>query len=212
MVRTGRRADRLRDALQQTDLRPAADGPPPRPRLEDLPPVAATELLTVYRTLGGSQDAPTLRPGGWDLLFAGGLVVELDEELHFNRYRAVTLEASWSRHQPWRHAYAQHCAEHEGACFEAGRWGKRWTNPSAGRMFTGGPPGDLDAGAPRWKQRALYDAQKDAALIAGMPIALARVATHDHIGRVTLGAMLDGAAAIDAGAIRALVDARTARS
>jgi len=47
------------------------------------------------------QDAPTFRPGGWDLPFRGPLLVELDEELHFNCYRATTLEASWEADLPW---------------------------------------------------------------------------------------------------------------
>jgi hypothetical protein len=42
-------------------------------------------------------------------------------------------------------------------------------------MFSGGAAGDLDGeGAPRWKQRALYDAIKDTAP-AALGVALARV-------------------------------------
>jgi hypothetical protein len=56
-------------------------------------------------------------------------------------------------------------------------------------MFSGGPPGDLDgAGAPRWKQRALYDAMKDTARSAGAGAAvLARVSVWDPVAGATLG-------------------------
>jgi hypothetical protein len=73
----------------------------------------------------------------------------------------------------------------------------------------GGPPGHLEGlGAPRWKQRALYDALKDTAVITN-GVRLARVATHDAAGGVRLGLILDGNAPLDTPAIRALVDART---
>lgn len=69
---------------------------PARPGLNDL--TEAEELLHLYRSLGGAQERPDLRSGLWDLVFAGPFLVELDEELHFNRYRAATLAASsWER-------------------------------------------------------------------------------------------------------------------
>ena len=101
-----------------------------------------------------------LRPGPWDLAFEGNLFVELDEELHFNRYRSVTLEPAWAVELPWRRDYMSFSVEHEPACLAAARWGKRWTNPSCERIFgPADPPGTFGVvGAPRWKQRALYDA------------------------------------------------------
>jgi len=78
-------------------------------------------------------------------------------------------------------------------------------------MFGGGPPGDLDGeGAPRWKQRALYDALKDTAPLLPEGLRLARVATHDHVGDNPLGAMLDGLVPIEVEAVRAVVYARSA--
>jgi hypothetical protein len=72
------------------------------------------------------------------------------------------------------------------------------------------PVGDLGGdGAPRWKQRALYDAIKDTAPLIGREIRLARVATHDTIDGISLGAMLDGLAPMNPAGIRALVDERT---
>lgn len=210
MVRTGKRVAVLLDALTATGLEPLPkDAAPSRPSLADLPAGTAAEALDLYRALGGTQDAPSFRPGGWDLSFRGPLLVELDEELHFNRYRVATLAASWEAALPWTADYRRHCAEREDECLEAGDWGKRWTNDSTARMFSGGPPGDLNGdGAPRWKQRALYDSLKDTLPVIG-GARLARVATHDSVFGVALGAMLDGFAAVDAAAIRTLVDTRT---
>ena len=63
----------------------------PAPRLEHLPVTARSDVPDTYRALGGLQTAPELRPGSWDLL-VDGVLVELDEQLHFNRYRALTLQ------------------------------------------------------------------------------------------------------------------------
>lgn len=43
-------------------------------------------------------------------------------------------------------------------------------------------------------------------------VALARLATHDQISGICLGAMLDGDAAIDVEAVRALVEARMVKA
>jgi predicted transcriptional regulator of viral defense system len=70
---------------------------------------------------------------------------------------------------------------------------------------------DLDGdGAPRWKQRALYDSIKDTLPASGSGVLLARVATHDRINGVLLSAMLDGTVPVDVDGIRALVEVRTA--
>jgi hypothetical protein len=80
VARTGKRAAVLRRILTEAGLRPLAgqlarpDGAKHR-----------NELLRLYRTLGGLIRAPTWRAGGWDILFEGPLVLELDEQLHFNR-------------------------------------------------------------------------------------------------------------------------------
>lgn len=146
------------------------------------------------------------------MAFVDGLVVELDEELHFNRYRLRTLQAPWSARLPWHDAYFDFCVRQEQACLDAGKWGKRWTSPSCESMF--GPPGEAGAlegaGAPRWKQRALYDAIKDLAALTSNALHLARVSVWDTVGDVRIGDALSGGAPIDAGRLRELVDQRTA--
>ena len=140
-----------------------------------------------------------------------GVVIELDEELHFNRYRLAMLAPAWTESLPWRSTYAAMCADREGDCLAAGRWGKRWTNPSCEAHFDAPDrPGEFTSGgSPRWKQRALYDAIKDAACLSDLGLQLARVATHDRVGPSTLGAVLDGAARVTPDEVADLVRSRT---
>jgi hypothetical protein len=163
--------------------------------------------------LGGLLDAPVWRPGGWDIVFAERLAVELDEELHFNRYRATTLGASWAANLPWTGLYKRYCAQYERRCFEDGRRGGRWSNASSSRMFAGGPVGQLDGeGAPRWKQRAFYDALKDAGTRRELGFSIARVAIYDTVDGVVLDDILEHGASVEPRAVRALVEKRTVRS
>lgn len=103
VVRTGRRAVALAELLRQGGLEP--DGSRPRPpRLEHYEGPLRESILDLYRQLGGRLDQPNLRPGSWDLSM-GGIVIELDEELHFNRYRSVTLQQAWASALPWTNDY-----------------------------------------------------------------------------------------------------------
>lgn len=193
---------------------PVVDERPPAPRLEVLPPQVREDVLDLHRSLGGGTGTP-LRPGAWDLALTNGAVVELDEELHFNRYRTATLERSWSRQLPWRDAYMAMCRKHEAACVSAGSWGKRWTNPSCEATFgIAGAAGDLHSpgGAPRWKQRALYDAVKDAYAASRTGPRLIRLAVHDDVDGAPLGAVLRGTAQAAPEAVRELVRRRISLS
>lgn len=205
MVKTGSRAANLKALLVAAGLRPAPA--PLAPRIRDVGG-SSVEIEGRYRELGGTLDEPTLRPGGWDLSFED-LVVELDEELHFNRYRGATLQPAWTTSLPWREDYLRYCTNHEPACLAAATWGKRWTNPSCERLFgEAGAPGDLSgAGAPRWKQRALYDAIKDAAAAVGA-VRLARVATVDVVAGVPLGDVLEGRVEVEPQVVVGLVSER----
>lgn len=166
----------------------------PAPRLPDLTPDLAEHIKDLLEVLGGDHDAATrLRPGSWDLALDGGLLVELDEELHFNRYRGHTLQAPWANELPWTKPYLEYCNLEEERCLAAAKWGQRWTNPSCERMFgVASQPGDFDdgGGAPRWKQRALYDAVKDAFAMSQSEHRLARVSVHDIVDGTTLEQVL----------------------
>ncbi|WP_319431852.1 hypothetical protein [Mycobacterium sp. RTGN5] len=168
-------------------------------------------MTTLYDELGGLQPIRALRPGAWDLSFGDGLVVELDEELHFNRYRFSTLHPVESANLPWRDDYLDFCRLYEGHCLQAGKWGKRWTSSSCEAMF--GPPGQAgalqDAGSPRWKQRALYDAIKDIAASDILTLHLARLSVWDTIGGIRLGEALSMGLPVAPKSLRDLVARRT---
>jgi hypothetical protein len=194
VVRTGARAKALEVLMVQAGFHVAAAGPP-APRIDAFDERARDRVSELFGALSEQTPVPPLRPGAWDLAFADGLVVELDEELHFNRYRARTLQLSWANDLPWHDTYLVHCREREPECLAAGRWGKRWTNPSSESMFgASGRPGMLDGtGSPRWKQRALYDGMKDVMALHSATLRLCRLSVWDQIGGVSLGDVLAGA-------------------
>lgn len=182
---------------------------PPAPRMDTMPS-RQEEILHLYRALGGVLDEPRLAPGAWDLSFVG-LVVELDEEQHFNQYRLVTLRTAKTSHLPWSTDYVRQCRDHQDLCSRKASRGGYWTNASCERLFgPAGVTGDLSAanGSPRWKQRALYDAMKDAYCASGA-VRLARLSCHDDVGGNSLGMVLDGKAPLDSAALQALLDTRT---
>ncbi|BBY44183.1 hypothetical protein MCEL_24780 [Mycolicibacterium celeriflavum] len=194
MVRTGARAKALQSLMVRAGFRAMATTPP-APRLRALPVPARNQVVELFEILGGRTPMPPLRPGAWDLAFDAGVVVELDEELHFNRYRAKVLQTSWASDLPWHRVYLAHCRDREQECLAAGKWGKRWTNPSCEAVFgPPGAPGDLvGTGSPRWKQRALYDAVKDVAGLHSPNLRLCRLSIWDRVGDTSLGAALAGA-------------------
>jgi hypothetical protein len=89
------------------------------------------------------------------------VVVELDEQRHFNRYRSLTLESSIYSHLPQfpLQLYKDLCVKHEEQCLKAGGFGGNWSNPSCEKDFgKASEPKKLSGnGSPRWKQRAFYD-------------------------------------------------------
>jgi hypothetical protein len=176
--KTGARAAALTLLLVAAGLRRM-----PRPavrRIEGLSEERVRALRELYQALGGEHERfPLVRPGPWDLAFDDGLLVELDEQQHFKGYRAVTLKPLWANSLPWAKCYQLYCNEREVECMRHGMAQRRWTNPSAERFFGAAQVrGSLEGvGAPRWRQRALYDAVKDA--LPGRR--LARVSVHDDI-------------------------------
>lgn len=183
-----------------------------RARMTDLPASAQRELLQVYRNLGGVLDSPVLAPGDWDSAFADGFLVELDEDLHFNRYRAATLELPWAKALPWTSEYQRQCIDGEDMCWKAGRLGGKWTSPSTVNMFgIGDPRGAFTSGgSPRWKQRALYDAVKDAFAVHGDRHRLARISIHDVISGVSVNDLLLDRKSLSESALLEFLEARTA--
>ena len=155
-----------------------------RPSADELAEPARQEVLELYRALGGKRPELALRPGPWDI-FVDGVLIELDEQLHFNEYRAVTLASPWYAEMPWFPLtdYRRFCIDHAMDCLAHGRAQGRWMNPSTEKHFgPSAPRGDLSSnGSSRWKQRALYDFIKDVAgLVGGLP-PLARISIWDAV-------------------------------
>jgi hypothetical protein len=141
------------------------------------------EILRVYRLLGGEGIPSSGGPGKWDMEFEG-LIVELDEQRHFNRYRLKTLSSPiYSELTAFPlELYRRYCTEHERDCVRAGSHGGNWSNRSCERQF--GPsssPGILEGGgSARWKQRAFYDYMKDVGS-AELGLPLVRLAIWDRV-------------------------------
>lgn len=208
MVRIGARAAALQVLLQDAGFEPAAAIPRVGNAMDDK--TMRTPALAMYRALGGVQTAPRLTPGPWDLSFEG-LVIELDEELHFNRYRRRTLDEPWATALPWATDYMRFCDSHETLCLKAGRNPSgRWTSPSTERQFgVSALKGELgETGSARWKQRALYDAIKDLAAAQGR-YRLARLSIHDQIGNVSFEHALRGVSRFCRDELRGFVLSRT---
>ena len=132
------------------------------------------EIQQVYCSLGGILSSFPLNLRKWDIE-ADGVAIELDENLHFNRYRAITLESRIYKHLPAfpYSEYVKYCSLYESDCLRAGGYGGKWSNNSCEKQFgKAALHKDLSGnGAPRWKQRAFYDFVKDfTPLILGVPM------------------------------------------
>lgn len=180
------------------------------PRCPGLPEPAQGWVFAAYRELGGIQREPRLQPGAWDIPTTEGLIVELDEEQHFNRYRSAVLNLTWAEDLPWKDDYLGYSAEFEGSALRSHSGGGFWqSDGSVAQLGSAGPRGDLAGdGSPRWKQRALYDAMRDAVAAAGL-IRLARVSVYDTLEGVQLGDALQGHAPLDLTALAGLIAQRT---
>jgi hypothetical protein len=139
------------------------------------------EIESVYRSLGGILPSIPLNLRHWDVEF-DGIAVELDEYLHFNRYRGTTLKSASYANLPRfpLDAYQRFCSEHEDTCLKNGSYGGKWSNKSCEEQFgKTSQPRDLSGnGSPRWKQRAFYDFVKDLSpLLTGVKVV--RIAVWD---------------------------------
>ncbi|NOJ59734.1 hypothetical protein [Arthrobacter sp. 260] len=158
----------------------------------DLPAFAQEELFQLHSKLTGRTVPTSFTTGQWDFVSSTGLHIEYDEEAHFNRYRLATLELSWSDRLPWAEQYREMSSAWESACITKASYGKYWSSNSTERMFgPSDPPGVLGTlGSSRWKQRAFYDAIKDAVALFKPGVSLARVSMYDGIGGSAAGSVL----------------------
>lgn len=163
----------------------------------------------LFRDLGGLEESNgVFTAGDWDLADDHGMYLEFDEDAHFHRYRRQTLSLPWSPHLPWTDDYRRYCVDFES---KARVFGGYWTGDTAERQF--GPAAarrDFTGnGGPRWKQRALYDAVRDAVALQTEGIGLIRVSIHDQIDGVPLGKLLKPGKPIAPQQLRNLIAHRT---
>ena len=114
------------------------------------------------------------------------LIIELDEELHFNLYRAVTLGSpNYAALLPRFPVaqYTQFCTQHQNACLSRGCFGGYWQNKASVAQFgPAAPPGILAGnGSSRWKQRAIYDYYRDMLPLIFANISISRIAIWDQL-------------------------------
>ena len=92
-------------------------------------------------------------------------IVELDEEQHFNRYRAMTLNSNvYTELKSFSvKEYKNHCLKFEGNCLKKANNRKYWDTPSTNKQFgLSSANGNLNGnGSSRWRQRAFYDYLRD---------------------------------------------------
>jgi hypothetical protein len=178
---------------------------------ERLPANIRRSLEAVYMGFGGRRPGKALEAGPWAFVFDGQLHIELDDALHFNRYRAATLETEWARRLPWAAAYRDYCVQYEDDCAQAGGEADQEASGSTEEMF-GAPDeaGSLAASSsPQWKQRALYDAVRDACGLYADGIRLARLSIYDTVAGVNLGEALSGQAGLDRQDLLDFIDSRS---
>lgn len=125
----------------------------------------AESIVEVYKALGGRTDPTSLESSSFDLQ-TSRFTLQLDEALHFNRYRLITLKSSIydNLYGIDVEKYRMYCRKYEKECLKSGASKPFWSNKLAIQHF-GHPEdfGDLSGnGAPGWKLLAFQEFLKDA--------------------------------------------------
>lgn len=155
----------LHDLLEAAELRPWPQVPIVLGEAEHKALICMDYVQEAYESLGGQAPHSEIRLQPWGLQ-VDDRFVELDDAMHFNRYRRVTLRASL--YQDWAdfplNNYRRFVQQHEQDCLKAASHASAWTSREAEMHF--GPAsdsGDLYGhGAPAWKLLAMQDLLKDA--------------------------------------------------
>jgi len=120
----------------------------------------ADEVLDIYRVLGGKNARPSINFRRSVLRFEEGQLY-LCHQLHFNRYRALTLQSDFYADFEGFNVgnYRMYCRQFEGECQKSGLVGAQWRHNFADKQFgRASPPGDFSGnGSSAWKQRAFED-------------------------------------------------------
>ncbi len=124
-----------------------------------------TWLAEIYEDLGGSGNLPLLEKLKFDFKINRNLFV-YDDELHFNRYRLITLRSELyaAFNFPFSEGVKRVCRTFEKECLKAGMQERIWNgSPFAKRCFgKASEQSDFTQnGSPGWKLTAYNDAQTD---------------------------------------------------
>lgn len=134
-------------------------------------PNYSDEVQKIYKELGGTLNDAPITFGLWDIS-TPEFIIELDEENHFNRYRAITLKSKIYQEIkgfPLKE-YQKYCDQYESDCRTYGNY---WKNDSTEKCFIKSDDnGKLNgSGSSRWRQRAFYDFLKDlTGIITNIPV------------------------------------------
>lgn len=122
-------------------------------------------LQEVFQSLEGNGRPPVLEKLTFDFKI-NRLVFVYDDEVHFNRYRLLTLKTSLYEtfSYEWADAYKRLCRTYEKDCLKVGMQERIWNGPPLAKKIFGraAESGDLTGtGAIGWKLNAYNDAQYD---------------------------------------------------
>ena len=140
-------------------------------------------IMKVYRDLGGKKNDYPINFRGFDIKLKD-VIVELDEERHFNRYRYETLNSPV--YDNWKgfsvRKYKKWCNEYEENCLQSAHWGNSWQNKNSNEHFniSAKLSENKFSDASRWKQRAFFDYLRDVSSIL-MNVKLIRLSIYQRI-------------------------------
>ena len=143
----------------------------------------AEMVFEVYKELGGLGSEIPFFLTEWDIELEG-IGIMLDDELNFNRYRAITLRSTFYQDMSGfpLEPYKRFCRMYEEECLKSGSFGERWSNSISEKYF--GPSdekGDLGVkGASAWKLKAFQDYLLDISSSV-LKIKLIRISIYDNL-------------------------------
>ncbi len=153
------------------------------------------EIKKVYKDLTGTLTKIPLRISNFSIKIDSKTFIELDDQLHFNRYRLQTLKSEIYQNCKLFNVeeHKRLCEEHEPTCLRIAGDTDRWkTNNSEKAFLKSGPEKKLEGnGSSRWKQKAFFDFIKDVYAIEN-EINLKRVSVWETVkGNITIKQILD---------------------
>ncbi|PWJ42741.1 DUF7255 family protein [Sediminitomix flava] len=143
------------------------------------------EIFNTYHKLTGQKNNPNIKLSPW-LIEIEDVVIVLDEILHFNRYRGITLRSEIYNNLPSfpLSQYTRYCNQKENECLKPGGSLNNWSNQFAEIQF--GPSsqrvGDFKGlGSSAWKLRAFKDYLQDISSLMTKDYKVLRISVWDQI-------------------------------